>query len=63
MNNTLGFIRAYGPDGLTKTQTDRPRSSRAQEPSEPPASFVRGVIVALAVAIPVWAWIMVESIR
>jgi hypothetical protein len=63
MNNSLGFIRAYAPDGLTKTPADRSRSSEAREPSEPPSSFVRGVIVALTLAIPVWAWVMLTSLR
>ena len=51
------------PGGRIETQDDLSRSSQRRCPVDPPPSFVRGVTVGLALAIPVWTWIIYLSVR
>ena len=57
------LIRSFAPSRDIKVREEAPQSSQTDHPAEPRPSFFRGVVVALAVALPVWAWIILWSIR
>jgi hypothetical protein len=57
------LIRTFAPSSPLEVREESPRSSQTERPAEPRPSFFRGVIIALAVALPVWAWVIMSSIR
>ena len=62
-------IRAFAPGGLAQTDAEAPTQSESLRPAQadkrakPRATFFRGVFIALAVAIPVWSWIILSILR
>jgi hypothetical protein len=63
MISTDALACYFDPASAIKAREDDPRPSRSEQAPGPGASFVRGVAVGLAVAVPVWACIILSSIR
>ena len=63
MISTDSLISEFAAGSLVKTQDHAPRSAQTGHPTaEPKTSFFRGVIIGLAVAVPVWAWIITSIV-
>jgi hypothetical protein len=58
-----GLVCYFDPLASIRTRDDAPRPSQSENETEPKTSFARGVAVGLAVALPVWACIILSSIR
>jgi hypothetical protein len=63
MISTDGLVCYFDPASSIKTREDEPRRSPNEPAAEPRTSFARGIAVGLAVAVPVWACIILSSIR
>jgi hypothetical protein len=57
------FIRSLVPGRLIKPQEDQPGSGARDYATELSPSFFHGLTVGIALAIPVWALVIVSSIR
>jgi len=57
------FVCDFAPDSPSRSHEESPRSSDMGHSAEPTTSFFRGVMVGLAVTIPVWTWIILPAIR
>jgi hypothetical protein len=63
MISTDGLVCFFDPASSIKTRDDEPRPSQGEHAAEPGTSFARGVAVGLAVAVPVWACVILSTIR
>jgi hypothetical protein len=57
------LIRYFAPGSPIETPEGPPDLGRPYFSPEPRSSFFRGVTVGLAVATPMWAWVILASIR
>jgi hypothetical protein len=57
------LIRAFAPGSLIKPQEDLPGSGTRDYSNELSPSFFHGLTVGIVLAVPVWALVIVSSIR
>ncbi len=63
MISTNGFVCYFDSMGSIGTRDDEPSPSESENGAEPKPSFARGIAVGLALAVPVWACVILSVIR